>query len=68
MAARWFSWFTPRRPRVELFEPSGSGMKEMKSGSVPNCCSCCAPVCVAGLYSGAPALIGSPCRKSTCAL
>jgi hypothetical protein len=48
MLARWFSWLEPSSPRVELFEPWGSDMKARKSLSVPNCCSCSAPVCCAG--------------------
>src|SRR5262245_15292164 len=40
----------------------------MKSQSVPNCRSWSAPVCVSGLYAGAPARMGSPCRSSTCTL
>ena len=66
--ARWLSWLTPSSPRVDEFEPRGSGMKARKSLSVPNWRSCSAPVCCPGRYCGAPRWIGSPWRISTCRL
>ena len=43
-SGRTFSWLTPRRPRVDELPPRGSGMKPMKSQSLPNWRSCFATV------------------------